>query len=52
MSFYRGGEQRNENGADSKEDAEQIQHGTALIAIEIGDEDVGTSIQSASAESE
>ena len=38
--------------ADTKEDAEQIQHGTALVAVKVGDEDVGTSVQSATAEAE
>ena len=50
VSFYRGREQGDEQGADTKEDTEQIQHGTALVTVKIGDENVGTSVQSASAE--
>ena len=52
MSFYRGGEQGDEQRADTKENAEQIQHGTALVAVKVGDEDVCTSVQSATAEAE
>src|SRR5207302_8492413 len=52
VSFYRGREQGNEQRADTKENAEQIQHGTALVAVKVGDEDVGTSVQSSTAEAE